>query len=109
VVQTTKMITLITKTVLETIMKIVINKCYGGFGLSQEGVEFIGLEWDGYGHYSDLPRNDPRLVACVEQLGEKANGKYASLKVVEIPDDIKYTIADYDGIEHVAEVHGTWG
>lgn len=90
-------------------MKIVINKCYGGFTLSKEGMEFMGLEWDGYGHCRDLPRYDPKLVECVEQLGDAANGRHASLRVVEIPDDIEYQIEEYDGIEWVAESHRTWG
>lgn len=80
-------------------MKVVINKCYGGFGLSKAGMEFMGLEWDGYGHCSELSREDPRLIECVEKLGTKANGGFASLTIVEIPDDVEYTIEEYVGIE----------
>lgn len=68
----------------------------------------MGLEWDGYGHCSDLSRDDPKLVDCVEQLGDAASGKMASLRVVEIPDDVEYPIKDYDGIEWIAEIHRTW-
>ncbi len=89
-------------------MKLVINKCHGGFGLSKEGMEFMGLEWDGYGKCDGLFRCDTRLVDCVEQLGDTANGRYASLRVVEIPDDVKYKIEEYDGLEWVAEAHRTW-
>lgn len=28
-------------------MKVVINKCYGGFGLSKEAYKFLGLKWTG--------------------------------------------------------------
>ncbi len=90
-------------------MKVVINKCYGGFSLSKEGVKFMGLEWDGYGHCSELSRENPKLVECVEKLGEKANGRLARLVVVKIPDGIEYTIKEYDGMEHIAEKHETWG
>lgn len=90
-------------------MKVVINKCHGGFGLSKEGMEFMGLEWDGYGHCSELSREDPKLVECVEKLGEKANGSLARLAVIEIPDGIKYTIKECYGIEHIAKRHETWG
>jgi hypothetical protein len=48
------------------------------------------------------------LVQIVEELGEKANGFAAELKVVEIPEDVEYTVEEYDGIEWVAEVHRTW-
>lgn len=57
---------------------------------------------------SDIPRNDPCLVEVVETLGDAANGRYASLKVVEIPDDVDWEIAEYDGSEWVAEKHRTW-
>jgi len=30
------------------------------------------------------------------------------LAIVEIPDDVEYTIEEYDGNEHVAEAHRTW-
>jgi len=28
--------------------------------------------------------------------------------VLEIPDDVEFTIEDYDGSEHIAETHRTW-
>lgn len=91
-------------------MKVVINKCFGGFGLSQKAYEFLGLEWDGYGYkYNDYDkRTDTRLVECVEALGEEASGTFANLKVVDIPDDIKWEIDYYDGIETIHEVHRSW-
>ena len=52
-------------------------------------------------------RNDPDLVAVVESLGAEANGKFASLEVVEIPDGIDWRIEEYDGSESVAEGR-TW-
>ena len=53
-------------------------------------------------------RTDPTMIQVVEELGDKANGRCAELKIVEIPDGMNYTIEDYDGLEHVAEVHRTW-
>jgi len=90
-------------------MKVVINKRCGGYSLSKEGVEFLGLEWDGYGYCPKVDRHDPKLVECVETLGDKANGKLARLVVIEIPDDVNYTIGNYDGVETVEEVHRSWG
>ena len=105
-------------------MKIVINADFGGFSLSDAAVkryaEIIGLdvkcEGDGSWVYSDgnyfseydIPRNDPALVQVVEELGKKTCGRYSLLKVVEIPDDVDWEISEYDGLEHVAEVHRTW-
>jgi hypothetical protein len=56
----------------------------------------------------DIERNDPVLVQVVEELGDAASGKYSHLTVVEIPDDVKWEIEEYDGKEWVAEVHRTW-
>jgi hypothetical protein len=56
----------------------------------------------------DINRTHPLLIKCIEELDEKANGQFAKLKIVEIPDGVEYTIEDYDGIEHIAEVHSTW-
>ena len=59
---------------------------------------------------SNRPSNraDPALVQAVEELGNKAWGRYAELKVIEIPDGVKYEIAEYDGLETVVETHRTW-
>jgi len=92
--------------------KIVISTCYGGFSLSKEAlVEYnrriYGLkapvEYD-----LDIERDDPVLVEVVESMGSDANGKFADLKVVEVPDGVKWHIQDYDGAEWVAETHRTW-
>lgn len=53
-------------------------------------------------------RADPLLVQVVEELGEAASGAFSRLKVVEVPDNIKWHIEDYDGREHVAQDHETW-
>ena len=47
-------------------------------------------------------REDPLLIEIVEELGEKANDSFSTLKVVEIPDELangNYMIDNYDGIE----------
>lgn len=56
----------------------------------------------------EIPRDDPLLVQVVKELGERANSKYAKLKVVEIPADVDWEIDEYDGAEWVAEKHRTW-
>jgi len=57
----------------------------------------------------DIPRDDKDLVKVVKELGNKANGRCAELSVVEIPDNTEWTIEEYDGYEHIAEKHRTWG
>ncbi|MEK6860432.1 MAG: hypothetical protein AABY07_00535 [Nanoarchaeota archaeon] len=119
-------------------MKIIINKCYGGFSLSQEAILWLIknkgwktalddsnddsikiTEWTKkddikcFGRYSAseyrIDRTDKDLVECVEVLGNEANGRYANLKIIEIPDGIEYEIDEYDGVESIAEKHRSWG
>lgn len=92
-------------------MKVVINCCFGGFGLSQEAYKYIKIKWDnyGFGERYDNNRTDSKLVDCVEVLGEKANSRFSDLQIVEIPDNVKWHIEEYDGKEWVAENHRTWG
>ena len=89
-------------------MKIVINKCYGGFGLSQKAIDWFktkGAE-DTDSFYED--RSNPLLVECVEVLGPDSHTDYSKLRVVEIPDDVEWEIKDYDGDEWISEKHRTW-
>jgi len=91
--------------------KVVINRCFGGFGLSDLARVAIAerkrVKVDDFSVY-DLERDDCDLVTVVEGLGEKANDRFSDLKVVEIPADVQWEIAEYDGLEHIAEVHRTW-
>jgi hypothetical protein len=103
--------------------RVVVNKCYGGFGLSKQAVELYaerkGLkvgDWnDTWGFFEngdfydrEIPRDDSVLVAVVEELGANAGSHYSDLQIVNIPDDVNWTIEEYDGNEWVAEVHRTW-
>jgi len=55
-----------------------------------------------------IPRDDQMLSQVVEELGVAANGYCAELKVVAIPDDVRWEIRSVDGQEQVSEVHRTW-
>lgn len=110
--------------------KIVINNCYGGFGLSAAAIymyadlanitlvkqENHGLPHyyknsvsdDNYFHERDIPRDCVHLVQTVELLGALASNNFSELKVVEIPDDVSWQISEYDGHEWVAEKHRVW-
>ena len=117
-------------------MKVVINSCFGGFGLSdaafeeflnrkgvawekQEDKHGLGMQHYEAGHVGDNDhyissfemlndRADADLVAVVEQFGKEADTKYSALKIVEIPDDVEWTLHEYDGLEHIAEAHRIW-
>ena len=56
----------------------------------------------------ELKRDDPILVQVVEELKGKADGRCASLKIVDVPDGVNWAIEEYDGREWVAEKHRTW-
>lgn len=93
-------------------MKVVINKCFGGFNLSDEAEGMLRERWpECPDHLGSDPgvRANPELVSVVEELGGKANARFSSLKVVNVPDDAKWHIEEYDGLECVAEDHRTWG
>ena len=118
-------------------MKIAINRCFGGFGLSDEAferyLELKGIEYetspsnwsftkgakdywhrghvgenDHYLFCRDVDRDDPALIQAIEEFGDNASGKWANVAIVDVPDDVKWHIAEYDGYEHVAEDHRTW-
>lgn len=139
-------------------MKIAVNRCYGGFSLSEKALcrlaELKGvtlypeennfgsktywtvpekpegiLEDDEFHKYSmedrqrsnriwdentfcdwkrTKKRTDPDLIKVIEELGEYANGGFAEIEIVEIPDDVEWQIEEYDGREWVAESHRTW-
>ena len=92
-------------------VKVVINEDFGGFGLSDDA-EALYKERKGITDpdwwYGDIPRDDPVLIQIVEDMGAKADGTFASLRIVEIPDDANWYIEEYDGREWVAERHRTW-
>lgn len=90
---------------------VVINDCYGGFGLSDKAKSeyrrLAGIT-DPSWYDRDVPRDDPYLIKIVKELGMAANGPHSNLKIVEIPGDIEWLVQEYDGAEWVAEAHRTW-
>jgi hypothetical protein len=114
-------------------MDIVINRCFGGFGLSEAAGKRYG-ELTGkivippYDRHRDdsqyftedgkykpgvvycgnMARNDPALVQVVRELGKLANTRFSELAVVTIPDGVDWEISDYDGVETIQEAHRSW-
>lgn len=91
--------------------KVVINRCFGGFGLSEDamslykqhkGINDVELyDWE-------IARDDPILVQVVEELGPKAEGGFSELMIVDIPNDVEWQVEEYDGREWIAEKHRVW-
>jgi len=101
--------------------KIVINRCFGGFGLSGIAQKrYFELEHKPAGEYDkqydcwsewqpwDVHRDDYNLVRVVEELGEASWGYGSELKVVEVPEGVDWYIHYYDGVEQVHETHRSW-
>ena len=90
--------------------KIVINRCYGGFGLSDEALkryrELVGRISSN--HDSRVKRHDKRLVQVVEELGERASNGFSKLVVEEIHGRI-YRINEFDGLETRDDLHDDEG
>ena len=84
--------------------KVVVNRCYGGFSLSEEAearynkyAEAAGLPpFDVY----ECPRHCPFLIQVVEEMGGKVDGSFSNLQIVSIEGN-QYRIREYDGMESV--------
>ena len=106
-------------------MKIVLNKCYGGFSLSKKAFQMLknlgvdikynygqihnaefGIEDDTNDHFH---RVDKRLLKVVEELGTtKSGGDHAELRIVDIPEFVVekgWEVDEYDGFETIHETH----
>ena len=95
--------------------KVAINRCYGGFSLSEKAFEMLldrkgvkyekvkgkyfnltGHDYYHEGHAGDdsqyiaeyeyrRDRADTDLIAVIEELGEAVNDSYSRLKVIDVP------------------------
>lgn len=101
---------------IEITFDMVINTCFGGFGLSQRAAEEVfrrknipyALEKFGSRVYpladgktvdEYVPRNDADLVAVVREMGQAANGDLADLKIKSVT--ISISTDNYDGKETI--------
>lgn len=81
---------------------IVLNKCYGGFSISDFGKNL--LKENNIDSYDDVElRKNRTFITLIEEHGDLMNGKHAKLKIKKIP--IKYEkfieIEEYDGMENI--------
>ena len=93
---------------------VAVNRCYGGFSLSEKAVEMLRTRlgdpkiksysfdscYDGdYGYC----RHHPVLIEVINELGEEADGSFAEIEIVYIEEKYKgfYSISEYDGMEGI--------
>lgn len=102
-------------------MKVAINKCFGGFGISQAC--YLRMVELGYSipdkerkyplnrdkYLAAADRENSFMIQAVEELGEKANATYADIHIVEIPDGAEYKIDYCDGMETIRTPLQIWG
>ena len=118
--------------------RILINNCFGGFAMSDAALHWLidNKGWS-IASYSEIQartsrgdtfnytfsdtmqvfshkdvfndRTDDDILDCFDALGtEQFSGNYSLVAAVDVPADVKWSIEDYDGNEHIAEVHRTW-
>lgn len=87
-------------------MKIVLNECYGGFGLSDFGAKILGTHYpEREMFFGNGNAMHEELAALVEAFGTRLNGEFANLQVYDIPDDVTdWEINEYDGYESLLYV-----
>lgn len=89
--------------------RVVISERFGGFGLSPAGeARYRELSGSEKKYLDDIPRDDLHLIQVVEELGESASGGFADLVVIDVPDDVRWHVHEYDGYETVHEDHRSW-
>lgn len=83
-------------------MKIIINGCYGGFGVAGPLEEWEQRER----RAGEDSRTSPEAIAILEKYGSAAcSGPHAKLEIVDIPDEATdWEIDDYDGAESITYV-----
>lgn len=100
-------------------MKVAINRCYGGFVLSDAAKGFLkGRGWsaDALRRLQDpetiddgMLRSHGDVVEAVALLGTKgASSIYSSIELVMVPDGITYGLMNFDGMETVYEIGRIW-
>lgn len=77
--------------------KVAYNACFGGFGLSDEAMHWLTSHgiYDKYPDIEmleDLPRHEPLLIQCIEELGEDVNNNISlnKIRIKEIDSDMYY-------------------
>ena len=87
--------------------EVMVNRCYGGFGLSQAAMDEYRRRCPSSSTVCDcdLSRHDAVMIQIVKDLGSAAaSAQHASVQLLRVPSEYvhHYTIEEYDGMESVA-------
>ena len=95
----------------EATLGVAINRCYGGFNLSDKAVEELRkrisdpkIQSYSFQSYNDeYRRHHPVLIEVIKELGEEANGPFSKIEIDYIEEKYKdhYSVKEYDGMECV--------
>ena len=82
-------------------MKIILNKCFGGFEVKKSVLKKLGYEY-----CFEVDRQDPVLIEMIEKYGsDYVSDSMSKLVVVEVPDSATdWEMDDYDSVESITYV-----
>ena len=108
---------------MSDVYKVVINGCYGGFGLSQLALNILYKNHpdmiEVYENYrgqelmylsDEIERHDKRLVEVVENLGSEDSSASCANLIIETIYNPVYKVSEYDGYEsiHTQDMDEGW-
>lgn len=87
-------------------MKIILNKCYGGFHFSREMKEILSKMVSENVEWEDDFSMDSSAISLIEAKGsEWASGRHSKLEVVEVPPEATdWCLEEDDGYERIVYV-----
>jgi hypothetical protein len=87
-------------TIVPVTEEMLANSSPDDIGLIHYGTEPVYSN-DAYWSDDNIERDDPALVQVVEELGDKANGRCAKLRIENVSKGSLWRIDEYDGNESV--------
>lgn len=87
--------------------EVLINSCFGGFGLSKGFLDFAqsrSFTYDNccYSHHDNELRSDPLLISLIKEYGlAQTSDSCARITIQSVPKYYNWTITEYDGNEEL--------
>jgi len=96
----------------EATLGVAINRCYGGFNLSDKAVEELRkrigdpkIQSYSFQSYDDkYNRHHPVLIEVIKEIGKEADGPFSKIEIDYIEEKYRdhYSIKEYDGMEDIS-------